>query len=113
MTGELGAGPALDELFDLDPNNSGGLRISSGVDELGKDVAMNSAIVLQNAIGQRADEQVAPQIEDDVRGVMLQDSRILRVTSLTVRRTDRRGQSFEVSAVVRTIDGEQDLVFEV
>lgn len=108
----LGAGVGLNRDFDFEVDTTGDLATVTELDELEKDVAFNVARTLQESIGQPVTSSTAKELQVDVRDVLIEDSRINVVGSVTIRRIQRTN-TYEVVAEVTTAEGPFELVFEV
>jgi len=113
---ELGEGLSLDGDFDLQLNAVGDLDKSDGLDELEKDLAMQTAYTLRNIIGQPDSPELSAEIKSLTRRVIEADDRVDEVlrNSIEIRRQERGvGVTYIISLSVIVSGDEQELVFEV
>lgn len=116
MTDNLGDGIYLTSNSDINPSwdlevdASGDIRTTSGIDELSKDTAYQSAINIEPEIGSRITPTVQNRLQSRVRDAFDAESRITSVISLNVREIGN--DAVEITARVQANDEEVELVFE-
>jgi hypothetical protein len=111
-----GTGLSLDQNFDLVISSVGDLEKEDGLDELEKDLAMQVAYTLRNAIGQPDSTELSSQIKSLSRRAVEADVRIDEVLRNSIRiRKIERGTEITYQVSMRAIvSGEQEeLVFEI
>lgn len=114
MVDAFGSGIYLDERLDFAVNTAGDLRTVSGIDELEKDLSIQMIAGLRQYLGQPPTSNLDAKIFNTASNIALADTRVASVN------TDQSSVSFNqtrdemiLNLVVRTVDGEQELVFEV
>lgn len=105
-----GAGIGLDEVWSIEVDKGGDVATVDGVDELGKDLAYQSARVLHGEIGKHLTQETLRDIEIRVKRQAKADPRVESIESIEAR--DEDGDVIVEMSVVAE-DGEQDLVFSV
>ena len=109
---DLGSGPFLTRGFDFEVTTTGDIRVSEGVRELEKDLALQSIIELDTEVGRRKTPQTRARLRAQVTEVLLQDPRIESIVSIDVTFIDGE-ETAEIVVSVIADDSEQELVFEV
>jgi hypothetical protein len=108
---DFGAGPKLTQDWDFEIDETGDIRSVSGLDELGKDLAFASSILLEVKRGLPQSPETNKKIESQARSIALADVRIDRVEYVEVTTADNN--TAEIVMVVVTDNEQQELVFEV
>lgn len=108
----FGSGIFLTQDLDFEVTTTGDIQSSTGSDELEKDIAIQSIIQLQGIRGIRGTPQEKARLRNRVRNILTADPRISYVSNLTIRFIQGEEEA-EIVASVNTIDGNQELVFEV
>lgn len=114
MTEEFGSGIYLDEVLDFEISPDGDIKSVAGTSELEKDLSVQMIFQLDQYRGQPPGSNITEKVADDVVTLAELDPRVRDVPSNNVSVTfseDREQISVELTAV--TIDGEQNLVFDV
>jgi hypothetical protein len=107
---ETGSGPALDRNFDFRIDSSGDIKASNGVSELEKDLAFNSAVLLQDFIGKVLTPTTRQEVNNTLESILEQEERIDSVQNITVEQVE---YGFDVEVVATVDDEKTDLVFPV
>lgn len=118
MSDNLGSGIKLTDDWDLDVDTTGDLATVSGQDELEKDLAMVTAIYFDNNLGEtinpRQEANSLKSIENAVRRIFQQDSRVGRVVNIDVRPDQNITDAIIIeSEIVADDQSNHDLVIEV
>lgn len=109
---EFGSGPSLSRDLDFTVTTTGDIEAVSGVEELEKDLALQSLIELQEFEGATQTPRTKVIIQSRVNQILTNDPRVQSVSDIQVTFT-AQDNSAEIVAGVSTDDGEQELVFEV
>lgn len=114
MSGNLGSGIFLDTGFDFGVSSTGDLRSESGSNELGKDLAMQMILSLEQYIGKPPTNLVERKVAATATNVALADSRVDSVdkNNIVVTFNNERSE-ITVEMSVFTEDSEQEFVFNV
>ena len=114
MSKKFGTGIALDEEFDLSLDQTGDIATTTGTDELEKDLALNTAIELNEYIGSPPTATTKSDITRDTRITLLEDERVLSVDPETIDVTIENRETIIVDVNVVTKDEDNiNLVFTV
>lgn len=108
---EFGGGIALTRHLDLKVNNVGDIATVSGPDELEKDLALLSIVVLEPHLGRQKTRETESIISARVKEVFLAEPRINSVNSIDISFPDK--EKVKVNADVVSDDGPQELVFTI
>lgn len=108
---DFGAGIALDENWDMRPDESGDVDSDHGIEEIKKDVAILIAEQLRPALGQPMSRDVQVDARIAVEQVLIGDARIDSIRSISI--TDVGKQEIQVAADVITTEGPYQFVIEV
>lgn len=111
-----GRGLSLDQNFDLVVSEVGDLDKEDGLEELQKDLAMQVAYTLRNAIGQPDSPELSSQIKTLSRRAVEADARIDEVlrNSIEIRKIENGTEIYYRIRMRAIVSGEQEeLVFEI
>ena len=97
--------------WDLDVDESGDLRSTSGLDELQKDVAFRSAQALEDVIGHHLTPTAMNRVRSTIRDVLETEDRIKRIVRMDVSRVGGQPNTVRVRADVNTESDVVSLVF--
>lgn len=97
--------------WDLDVDESGDIRGSSGLDELQKDVAFRAAQALEEVIGAQLTPTTMNRVRAVVQDVLQTEERIQRVVRMDVSRVRGQSNTVRVRADVNTEFEVVSLVF--
>ena len=117
MTERFGSGIHLNSndsgglQWDLDVDESGDLRSSSGLDELQKDVSFRSAEALEDVIGHHLTPTAMNRVRSTIRDVLETEDRIERIVRMDVSRVGGQPNTVRVRADVNTEFDVVSLVF--
>lgn len=114
MSERFGSGIHLDEQLDFSVDPSGDLQAERGLDELQKDLAFQMIVNLQEFIGQPPSNNISAKVIGVASSIAVSDSRVSSVdkdnSSVTF---NRLRDEITINLIVRTVGGEQELVFNV
>lgn len=114
MADEFGSGPALDPNFDFEVSSTGDLDIERGISELKKDLAVYMVIGLNKYLGRPPSGNINEKVLATASAIAEADTRVLSVqrsrTDVTFS-PDR--EEITINLTVLTVDGEQELVFNI
>lgn len=119
MTDHFGSGIHLNESssdglsWDLDVDESGDIRTTSGLDELKKDLSFSLASRLEGILGNPLTPTTMNRIQAIVDDGISQDDRISRVIALDVQRVEGRPNTVQVQSQLNTTEGVVDLIFMI
>lgn len=108
---EAGGGIFLAQDWDLEVDETGDIRTVEGVAELEKDLAFYTARVLRPVEGLPQNPQTRSVIQARIERAINTEPRVRSILSLDISYPDR--QTVEVITTVSTVEGNQELVFEV
>lgn len=110
---QLGSGLALDEHWDLYvEEKSGDLASSSGIEELGKDLAFQIARILTPVTGTYINDGQVADIEIAVRKVITADPRVAEINELEALPPESPNGEVQIDAVITAVDDQTiDRVF--
>jgi len=111
-----GSGLSLDQDFDLVISSVGDLEKEDGLEELEKDLAMQVAYTLRNAIGQPDSAELSSQIKSLSRQAVEADVRIDEVlrSSIRIRKIESGTEVTYQISMRAIVSGEQEeLVFDI
>lgn len=109
---DFGAGPYLTRDLDFQVTTTGDLRVSRGVDELEKDIALQSLIKLDGIQGRRQTPKTRSVIKSRLKTVFNQEPRIERIIDIRVRFLQDL-DTVQIAAQVVADNTEQELVFTI
>lgn len=109
---DFGSGPKLNRDLDFEVTTTGDLSYVRGLQELEKDVALQSLIRLSVFEGATQTVQNKSKIRDQVNSILLSDPRIDQVLSIDITFLEY-DNSVEIVSEVSSDNTEQELVFEV
>lgn len=111
FAGVLGTGIYLDPSLDFEVDSSGDISsINSGIQELQKDLALQSKIGLNEFLGETPDENVNQSIKDEIENRFLADPRVDSVAKESIQiewKEDRKSLNVDVPIKIVTVN-EQD-----
>ena len=114
MSEEFGSGIYLDEVLDFEIDPTGDIKSIGGTSELQKDLSVQMIYELDQYTGAPPKSNIDEKIADAVITLAELDPRVESVysDSISVSFSDDREQ-ISVNVSLQTIDGEQNLVFDV
>lgn len=114
MSGDFGSGVYLSERFDFVVNSTGDLRSAEGTQELGKDLAVQMALNLDQYLGEPPSNNLNARVANTASNLALADSRVRAVDkeNISVSFNSSRDE-LTVEMDIFTADGRQELVFTV
>jgi hypothetical protein len=114
MSANFGSGPALNQDFDFVIDSTGDLENRSGVEELGKDLAMQMVLNLETYLGESPTNLVKRKVELTATRVAVADTRVRNVDeSATAVSFGSRRDELTVRMRVITESGPQEFIFNV
>jgi hypothetical protein len=75
----FGSGPSLDENFDLEVGSTGDVAVSSGIEELHKDLSLQLSVGLQEFVGATPTPTIEAEAVSRAKDIMEADVRVDRV----------------------------------
>lgn len=111
---ELGSGISLEENFDLNLDTTGDIDSESGIDELQKDLAVATTLVLKQYLGEPPEKGVENRVSDVAKKMVENDVRVNRVVqgSVEVEYSDNR-QELSVEMSIVTEIGTTRLIVDI
>lgn len=107
---DFGTGLALDEHFDLVIDETSNLAMTSGRDELEKDLAYKVSAVLDESTGNPLSQNGAVEIQMEIQGVLADDPRVTTIEKISVLTGQLNADEFTVKVVGQSTDGPFEFV---
>lgn len=114
MVKEFGNGIFLDEALDFSIDPTGDIQAARGAKELEKDLSIQMIRGLQSYLGSPPSGNLRAKVLNTATRIAVSDGRVASVASgKSSISFSRNRQEIELKLVVRTVSGEQELIFNV